>query len=244
MKLKLYIIKKSYLEGILYEINKTKIAKTVKTIKSIIDIQNKGPFEIAGDVFKTYSYEENLNVIKTDEELSKFKNALNNDWIYERQYYIRHPKQNKKEVLIEAEKFLEYIYREQAIEIIHYLKSKLNLKKFKILFINTINKKQSWFAKIEEEINLETEIEIEKSTKYSLNIDSPEGFGKIESSREYIWLKDFGELEVVTEGFLSGSFKRVISVDNTFDVGLDLNRYLGFDISNKTSNKVLIEFEV
>ena len=34
MKLKLYIIKKSYLEGILYEINKTKIAKTVKTIKS------------------------------------------------------------------------------------------------------------------------------------------------------------------------------------------------------------------
>lgn len=243
MKLKLYVLKKSYLEGILYEINKTKIAKTAKTIKSIIDIQRKGPFEIGEDVIKTYSYKENLNVIKTDEELLKFKNALNNDWIYERQYYIGHPKRSKKEFLIEAEKFLEYIYTEQAIEIMHYLKSKLNLKKFKILFITTKNKKQSWFTKLEEEINLENEVEIKKSTKYSLIIDTPEGFAKIDSSREYIWLKDFKELEIITEGFISGSFKRIISVDNTFDVGLNLNGYLGFDISNQTSDKVLIEFE-
>lgn len=244
MKLKLYVLKKSYLEGIVYEISKTKIAKTAKTIIAIIDIQKKGPIGTIEDVVKTYSYEENLNIIKTDEELSKFKNALNNDWIYERQYYIGHPKQNKKEILIEAEKFLQYIYAEQAIEIMHYLKSKLNLKKFKILFINTKNKKQSWFTTLEEEINLENEVEIKKSTQYSLSIDTPEGFGKIDSSREYIWLKDFGELEIVIEGFLRGSFKRIISVDNTFDVGVNLNGYLGFDISSKTSNKVLIEFEV
>ncbi|MCG4470886.1 hypothetical protein L0P50_18670, partial [Lawsonibacter sp. DFI.6.74] len=55
-----------------------------------------------------------------------------NSWIEKEQYYIRHPKASKDRVLIEAEKFHEYIYREQLSEIISYLRSEFRLKYLKI----------------------------------------------------------------------------------------------------------------
>ncbi|WP_172251693.1 hypothetical protein [Saccharibacillus deserti] len=56
-----------------------------------------------------YKKFENHYIIKDKDELDRFENALGNSWIPKEQYYIRHPKIKKDRLLIEANKFHEYI---------------------------------------------------------------------------------------------------------------------------------------
>src|SRR5690606_29501635 len=71
---------------------------------------------------------DNHYVINSKDELNRFENPLGNSWIQKNQYYIRHPKKARERCLIEAEKFHEYIYREQISDIVSFLRANLTLK--------------------------------------------------------------------------------------------------------------------
>lgn len=74
----------------------------------------------------------NLYFIDKEEELEKFENPLGERWIAKKKYYISHPKKEKENLLIEANKFHEYIFREQLEEIADYISSELHINFLKI----------------------------------------------------------------------------------------------------------------
>lgn len=74
----------------------------------------------------------NLYFIDKEEELEKFENPLGDRWIAKRKYYISHPKKGRENLLIEANKFHEYIFREQLEDIVNYLHSALHINSLKI----------------------------------------------------------------------------------------------------------------
>lgn len=79
-----------------------------------------------------YFLQGNLYFIDKEEELEKFENPLGDRWIAKRKYYINHPKKSRENLLIEANKFHEYIFREQLEEIANYLHSELHINSLKI----------------------------------------------------------------------------------------------------------------
>ncbi|ELC8442577.1 hypothetical protein QYB59_001604 [Clostridium perfringens] len=79
-----------------------------------------------------YFLQGNLYFIDKEEELEKFENPLGERWIAKKQYYINHPKKSKENLLIEANKFHEYIFREQLEEVANYLHYKLHINSLKI----------------------------------------------------------------------------------------------------------------
>ena len=79
-----------------------------------------------------YFLQGNLYFIDKEEELEKFENPLGDRWIAKRKYYINHPKKSRENYLIEANKFHEYIFREQLEEVVNYLHSQLHINSLKI----------------------------------------------------------------------------------------------------------------
>ncbi|HHD2752859.1 TPA: hypothetical protein ACOTG0_001654 [Clostridium perfringens] len=79
-----------------------------------------------------YFLQGNLYFIDKEEELEKFENPLGDRWIAKRKYYINHPKKSRENYLIEANKFHEYIFREQLEEVANYLHSELHINSLKI----------------------------------------------------------------------------------------------------------------
>ncbi|MDZ4993470.1 hypothetical protein GNF80_10900 [Clostridium perfringens] len=79
-----------------------------------------------------YFLQGNLYFIDKEEELEKFENPLGDRWIAKRKYYINHPKKSRENYLIEANKFQEYIFREQLEEVANYLYYKLHINSLKI----------------------------------------------------------------------------------------------------------------
>lgn len=82
--------------------------------------------------------ENKFYVINSQKELNKFENAYNNEWVInnkalkQKQYYIRHPKKMKSNVLIEAKSFYKYIEEEQKTELLEFIESHCVAKSIQI----------------------------------------------------------------------------------------------------------------
>lgn len=81
--------------------------------------------------------ENHFKVIRSKDELSEFVNANGNDWVTDkafrqRQYYIRHPKSMKRNLLIESNSFYSYIEEEQKGELINFILSHCPAKSIRI----------------------------------------------------------------------------------------------------------------
>lgn len=79
--------------------------------------------------------ENRFNIINSPEELKQYTNATGNTWVVcdkkfrRRQYYIRHPKKQSSNILIEANAFYDYIEKEQKDELIDFIFSHCPAKK-------------------------------------------------------------------------------------------------------------------
>lgn len=79
-----------------------------------------------------------FHVIESENELAQFKNAYGNSWVTnqkalkKKQYYIRHPRMSRSNLLIEARYFYKYIEEEQKDELINFILSNHSVKVLKI----------------------------------------------------------------------------------------------------------------
>lgn len=147
---------------------------------------------------------DNHYVINTVDELNRFENPLGNSWSKSTsQYYIRHPKKASERFLIEAEKFHEYLYREQISDIVAFLRANLSIKHLTIS--STAETGFSTFANLPiEDLKIEGKAEVKLSSKKELVINCPEGLKISEKRKEYVWINDFQELLAVVDGFPGG----------------------------------------
>ncbi|SFG92276.1 hypothetical protein SAMN05660649_03137 [Desulfotomaculum arcticum] len=184
---------------------------------------------------------DNHYVIKDQDELERFENPLNNSWIQKSQYYIRHPKKARERYLIEAEKFHEYIYREQISDIVSFLRGNLTLKHLTISSEEGID--FSAFANIPiEDLKVEGKADVKLKSKKELVINCPEGLKISEKRKEYIWINDFQDLLSVVDGFQGGEFRHTIEISNSFGMGLKEAKQIGVGTSWLRKCKFEIKF--
>lgn len=124
-----------------------------------------------------YFLQGNLYFIDKEEELEKFENPLGDRWIAKRKYYINHPKKSRENLLIEANKFHEYIFREQLEEVVNYLYSELHINSLKIE-VKEGNDFSSYTNLHIEEMKLKDEGKAELKDNKTLEIKWSENFAK------------------------------------------------------------------
>jgi len=185
---------------------------------------------------------DNHYVINTEEELRRFENPLGNSWSKSAsQYYIRHPKKIRERLLIESDKFHEYIYREQISDIVAFLRANLSIKHLTIS--SATESDFSVFANLPiEELKIEGKAEVKLSTKKELVIDCPEGLKISEKRKEYVWINDYQELLTVVDGFSNGDFRHTIEISNSFGMTLKEASSIGVDGSWLNNRKFEIKF--
>lgn len=184
---------------------------------------------------------ENHYVINSDDELGRFENPLGNSWVQKNQYYIRHPKKARERWLIEAEKFHEFIYREQLSDIISFLRANIPLKHLLVSSQDGID--FSAFANVPiEDLQVEGKAQIKLSSKKELIIDCPEGLKISEKRKEFIWINDFQELMSVVDGFVGGEFSHTIEINNSFNMTVKEAKLFGVGESWLKSSKLKISF--
>lgn len=192
---------------------------------------------------KDFTVDENIYLIDDMAELNKFDNALGNNWIQKTQYYIRHPKVKRERLLIEAEQFHEYIYREQLSEIVSYLRSEFKLKYLKIEVIQG-NKFSSYSNLPIERMSVEGEVKLELKNERVLEIKSTKGMKRSEKRIDYVWLNDFRGLLDAVDNFDEGDFRYSQKINNTLDINSKLYKVVGIDLKWKNTSTFEIEFSV
>ena len=128
-------------------------------------------------------------------------------------------------MLIEADKFHEYIYREQLAEIISYLRSEFKLKYLRIE-IKKGNDFSSFINLPIEDIPVEGEARVKLGSNRVIEITSERGLKRSEKRTDYVWLQDFQELLSVVDNFEDGIFKHTISIDNSFGINAKIANYI------------------
>lgn len=236
MKVKIYRIDKGILGKIFRGIRKP-------DLPAVACLSTGG---IGSNIIRTigdFVVSDNIFVIDNKEELNRFENALGNSWIEREQYYVRHPKASKDRLLIEAEKFHEYIYREQLSEIISYLRSELRLKHLRIE-VKKGNDFSIYTNLPIEEIPVEGKANVKLNSNKVLEITSDKNLKSSEKRIEYVWLKDFQELISVVDNFEEGTFKHRITINNSFGINAKIGNQIGIG-SNWTNSSIFeISFSV
>lgn len=170
---------------------------------------------LIGNPFKNLSdyNRENSYVLSKESEIERFSEAFGNDWV-EDEYYIRHPKKIKTDVLIPAERFHQYIIREQISDIISYIRANVRVKKLEISFEKGIVSGVG-VQGIVDGISFEGSVNASCSSEYSVLIDCNRPLKASEKKKEYIWIDEFQHLQAV--------------IDETFDSRFEINE--AFDLS-------------
>lgn len=200
----------------------------------------------------------NLYFIDKEEELEKFENALGEKWVPKRTYYINHPK--KENLLIESKKFHEYIFREQIEEIIDYIHEELNIDYLNIevkegndfsaynnLPINEIKLNSGAILELKDNKTLEVkwgndDKEKNFKSKITLKPHKASENGEIcpsNSSKAYIWIKDFLNLVNGAKPYNENGFSIDIEIDNSFEITPKIAKKIG--INPTWLNKVILE---
>lgn len=184
--------------------------------------------------------EGNLYFIDKEEELERFCNPLGDRWIAKKKYYISHPKKERKNYLLEASKFHEYIVREQLEEIANYLHSELNINSLKIE-VEEGNDFSSYTNIAIEEMNLNDEGKVELKGDKTLEIKWSEN---VNSQNEFLWIDDFDglvnkvqELKASNKWEEKGSLEEnslskgeasyILEIDNSFGISEKIAKKIG-----------------
>lgn len=143
-------------------------------------------------------FDKNLfHVIRTPEELQQFENAHGNEWVVndktakKRQYYIRHPKLAKRNILIEAKGFHDYIETEHREEVIHYILSHCKAKSIQIDRVEASSFSALGSVPVKG-LNWEGNADARNIRGSYYKCEAAKGLGREKARDEYYWLdKDF-----------------------------------------------------
>ena len=181
------------------------------------------------------SNENRFFIIPTQQELDKFENACGNDWVInekflkQKQYYIRHPKTATHNLLIEAKSFYDYIEEEQKDELIDFILSHCSAKSIQIERIDVVQTKGKASANVKQ-INAQGDVNAGISKSDIFNYKNPKGMQSAPSHERYIWLNNsiMRSISALSEG---GSLTQTYESDFTFGLSAGEAKTLGLDLS-------------
>jgi len=190
-----------------------------------------GAVSAVGSLFKNIGgyARENSYVLSKDDEIARFYEAYNNDWIDD-QYYIRHPKKIKTDILIPANKFHQFIVREQMADMISYIRANVRVKRLEIqLFKGAsigVNLKG-----IIEGIPLEGEAKATCNSEFSAIIDCQKPLKASEKKKQYTWIDVFPHLQSVVDDASDNRFEIKESYDLSFGLDIKAGKAIGINTS-------------
>ncbi len=179
--------------------------------------------------------EKKFYIISSPEELSFFENAYGNEWVTnqkalkQKQYYIRHPKKVKRNILVEAKSFYDYIEEEQKDELIDYILSHCPAKTIQIERAEAVHTKGKVSAKIDR-VNAQGSVHGGQAVDFSYNYSNPKGIQATPSYDYYVWLNDsiMRSISALAEG---GSLTQTYESDYTFGLNVGEAKTIGLDLS-------------
>lgn len=193
---------------------------------------------------KRLADENRFFVIKNEEELKKYKNAYNNEWVIHnkalktRQYYIQHPKATRSNILIEAEAFYKYIEEEMRQEILDYVQSHCPVKSLTFYKEETTDKEAKAFAKLVDANGKHT-----RNKGELISFRGAKGIIKESTIEEYVWLEDSIKLGIRALEDGTGTFQKSFESDETFGLTAKEAKTLGLDMKGHKKFKYTLKVE-
>ena len=134
------------------------------------------------------------NVISSPEALKQFKNGCGNEWVNsdsdkKRQYYFRHPKKAKNNILIETQAFYNYIEQEQKDEIVDFILSHCPAKEIRIDRYDNKQVKIGANAAIKN-ANVKVGFFADDIKGNYISCSNPKGTMQKSNRNEYVWLEN------------------------------------------------------
>lgn len=151
-------------------------------------------------------------------------------------------KKNKDRELIEAEKFQEYILREQISDIVAYIRANIEVQELHIKSLSNLNFHSDMRLPIEE-MKIEGDTKVSTCSEYELKITSNTKLKISEKRNNFVWIDDFKTLETALDNFNGGKFSEVIAINNSYDFNFSEARRIKMNTSLMQEKKFLIEFK-
>ncbi len=190
------------------------------------------------------SIEKLIKPIRSGEELEPYKNALGNEWvIYDPnsispvQFYVRYPKKNSSDLLIEAGSFNKYVYDEFCAELVNYCRSHCPAKKIQINSMKVNSMKTGGGAK-----KVSAYIELKNTETEVFSINSPNGLVWTEPLDRYNWL-DHMLKESISSLKEGASLNKETVKDFSFGTGADILKFIHADLNFAREYKFTINIE-
>lgn len=188
-----------------------------------------------------------FHVIESKDELEKFENAYGNSWVTnqkalkKKQYYIRHPRTSRSNLLIEARYFYKYIEEEQKDELINFILSNHSVKVLKI----DRHESHSTNGKASSTIpqaSVDAHIESSKVIGNYYSMVNPNGSKRLPPRNTYCWLDQslmYGIL-ALSEG---STLTQTYECDFTFGLHGREAKTLGLDLNHHTKYSYTVHIE-
>ena len=188
-----------------------------------------------------------VNVIQSDTELQQYKNAQGNDWITDqklfkkKQYYIRHPKKNKRNLLIEANSFCEYIEDEQKEELIDFIFSHCRVRSILIEQIERDDASLGAESKVKG-LDLKGSVAYGSGKEDYYKFTSPKWLRKRAPQKEYLWLDEWVK-DSICSLKKGARFEHVYVTDFTFGLEAGEAKTVGLNMKkhNEQCYRLVIE---
>lgn len=193
-----------------------------------------------GPSLKRLIDEKRFSVIESKEALDAYINANGNEWVTnnkalkQRQYYIRHPKKEKNNILVEAKDFYSFIEEEQKDELIHFIMSHCSAKVIQIDRTDIVETEGKIAANVRG-ADISAGVEHGQMRGNYFNFTSPNGTPKIEPRNDYFWTDKsiMSSIAMLTEGAsitqsYQSDFTFGLSIAEAKTVGLDMNMHKKF----------------
>lgn len=201
-----------------------------------------------------------IKKITLDTVETGFKNANGNTWV-ESQYYIQHPKQKRKNLLIEANSFIRYLEDERLGEILDYLIKEGRFNQIKI----KSNNKFGFKGKIGatgfslpvssekddngEAIKVDANISANNTTNaihevvFSCKKLPPK---RTDNEADYVWIDSFKKLTAVVENSKITEEGEIFIQEefvNDFQIDASLSSMINLDFNVETDKNYTITIE-
>ena len=164
-------------------------------------------------------------IITSEEELNGFENPNGNAWktneksLKKKQYYIRHPKESKQHILIEAGDFFDYIEDEQIEELVHFVKAHCDARLIHIERTELSQVSGQASAKIKA-ADVTADVACKKDKHICVSISNPNGFPRECPREKYHWI-DGSVIQCIKSLTEGSKFEKTYERDFTFGLSAD-----------------------
>lgn len=180
-----------------------------------------------------------FHIIRSEEELDSYENVNGNSWVTndksfkKRQYYIRHPKKDKQNILIETKDFYNYIEDEQKDELVNFIMSHCSASVIRIERTEMVAADGKAKGNVEG-VDVSGSATYNQARKYYYERIDSSGIPMVNPRENYYWLDKsmMHTIESLTGGTYTDSIERDftfgLSAEAANTVGLDMNMHKKF----------------